>query len=318
MHVSYTLCQAEGQIVALQSLHVGHLPHASASTKVGSACSARPKPCTRRVLQVGTNEDTPARQARTSRIGPCQALAVPQHHLMLLNPDGSIQHNQAVRAAGSGDNDDDMWLSDDAHDSAMLDPPSPPPPPTVHMQVLDMHADAEAWLKHVLETSERPSVQVLEYTEPGELVMMMPRYDAATHKLGREVNAAEGAQHLARTNPMAFVRIRRIAMADCEVMVNSCDNPGCDRTAAAVDAIRPIMLAAETVWPYNQLFADVAPLCRCASVAVAVAFGAVGTGPSDSDSLWGWLTDQIPFGAHANVAALCLLPTACFAARACT
>lgn len=257
-------------------------------------------------LQAFTSAGEASRQSGSGRhIGPFQALQAANPQVVRFDPaDGSIVQ-QGAPEIQDATADDAMWHGADSDDFATMGVPSPPPSPVIHMQKLQVEDAPEQWLQRSLESGETPCVHVLEYTEEAEVVLTMPRYNAAMRKLGREVNAANGAHHLARTNPMAFVRIRRISLEDRDVMVNTCDNPGCDRTPADDEHVRSIMLAPESVWPYEQLFAHVEPLCRCARVAVAITFGVLGSGPGDAGSMWAWHTNQLPFGAHGRYSGLC-------------
>ena len=166
-------------------------------------------------------------------------------------------------------------------------------------EALHMYGTAAEWLVGVLADADcRQVVQVLEVTNSQEVVMIMPAYDAATHKLGVEALPRVETAHAARVNPFALLRIQLLHFADGLQFCNACANPGCNRSTHEEDCF-----AHELQYPeqphrdYNEVFGDCEPLCRCAAAAIAQFWGDTGSyhEATRESSFASWYREQEPF-----------------------
>lgn len=172
---------------------------------------------------------------------------------------------------------------------------------------LPMFDDVDEWLlqectAHAgLDGRVVSKVHVLELTQQGEVVMLMPAYQAERRLIGCDaVRDPSRTQQDARLNPFTLLRVRRIDCRDGAELCCVCCNPGCPRSwQEQQDLLHEMQDPEQPDRLRQEVFGDWQPLCRCAQAAITAEFGSVGdiNVNEDAATFCSWLLQQDPFGA---------------------
>lgn len=172
-------------------------------------------------------------------------------------------------------------------------------------QVMDMLVDGEDWLLAALQDDgeEAGVTQVLQVTDAGEVVVIMPCYDANACVFGAGARLLHDTEHQqgARLNPFALLTLKRVDFSDGPVICSSCHNPGCNRSDNSKDLFDFLHRAADQLHQAQaSVLGEHEPLCRCASAVIVSRFGALGSSVEpvcNEGSFWSFYTQAEPFSA---------------------
>lgn len=237
-----------------------------------------------------------------ARIGPCKAVCVEHLELARVNADGERRDEAAdTQCEHAAVGPDDFGADDYFDDEALPDQQHAAAEP--RMRALEVQGTNVAWLREAWQPDRSTAgVRILQMTEAGVVVLMIPRYNSSSHVFGCEVNRQRSGQHVKRTCPFAFLHVQLVECNDGSEFCNMCDNPGCNRGCTERLHFQHVVGAAQQ---QHRLKADVLaghdPLCECAQAAISVAFGgsnmAAQSAEHDGPGLWAWCQEELPFSA---------------------
>jgi hypothetical protein len=175
-----------------------------------------------------------------------------------------------------------------------------------HIMHIDLFADDNEWLTAVFRDAaleKQPAIRVLEVTEDGKVVLLMPAYHAEGRLLGRDAARTHPNQQTGRLNPFAWVYMHPVAFGDGLALCCTCNNPGCNRTSAVAALFQQELSFPEQQHrTYAETFGTQAALCRCATTALQAGLGlhAEGNGAIDDmeeNGIWFWYQQLDPVSA---------------------
>jgi hypothetical protein len=168
--------------------------------------------------------------------------------------------------------------------------------------------DVDDWLLEVCreDSVDSAPVHILQMTNDGVVVVLMPAYQAYGCKVGCQAVLLEGtAQHEARLNPFSRIELRPITFKDEVVMCCSCSNPGCDRSEVDNDLVESEMQMPDQAHRSRAAaLGHCNTLCRCALAALlASKFASLGSWNTFSHgSFCTWYQEQDSFSTSHHTA----------------